>query len=530
MLENGNKSTYQHFDNWIQDRAVFCNPVDMFGEDLAALVEEEASIFPVPKDEVIRVEELYKCSDLGDDVLGLNASSQRMHYNFGEFLTLEYQPIKTDRDVPDSNPNLTDDVEIFCGGILSAADAIFPQEKNNLSSSNEPDLVDSESMDDYTVAASVQVPDNMAIDEQHEAFRNMLGRETTVKDRQWLKNHLCCGSQNLLPLNDNPSNMVRPTSNQCSKIGWSFSNDVFKFKKKPRIQRVKRKCHTSRVSLKELSSEGDEDPKPESPEIEEDNVHAAVKRLRKPTRRYAEEIMEQDLRHQKRKCGASTAGDLKKQHYCKRFEAKRFICSSDIFNGECIQVPFGEPILSEPMEEKVHHFKACKKRSGLGTSNMDTEVKSVSIESQEDISEHDCNEEKMNNTHTRRKHHNYWSVSEVQNLIEGVSVYGVGKWTEIKKLMFNSSPKRTSVDLKDKWRNLLRASCSNSKRKRQIEQRKKHPRQIPQSILRRVKELAAIHPYPRTQPTRASETSCIPSPIPNSAQKICLPPSTAVRV
>lgn len=48
----------------------------------------------------------------------------------------------------------------------------------------------------------------------------------------------------------------------------------------------------------------------------------------------------------------------------------------------------------------------------------------------------------------RRKHHRAWTLSEVTKLVEGVSKYGAGKWSEIKKLSFSSHSYRTSVDLK----------------------------------------------------------------------------------
>lgn len=48
----------------------------------------------------------------------------------------------------------------------------------------------------------------------------------------------------------------------------------------------------------------------------------------------------------------------------------------------------------------------------------------------------------------RRKHHRLWTLAEVMKLIEGVSRYGVGRWTKIKRLLFSSSGHRTSVDLK----------------------------------------------------------------------------------
>lgn len=48
----------------------------------------------------------------------------------------------------------------------------------------------------------------------------------------------------------------------------------------------------------------------------------------------------------------------------------------------------------------------------------------------------------------QRKHHKLWTISEVRKLIDGVSEYGVGRWTQIKRLLFSSSVHRTPVDLK----------------------------------------------------------------------------------
>ncbi|KAF2289915.1 hypothetical protein GH714_039163 [Hevea brasiliensis] len=58
----------------------------------------------------------------------------------------------------------------------------------------------------------------------------------------------------------------------------------------------------------------------------------------------------------------------------------------------------------------------------------------------------------------RRKHQRMWTLSEVMKLIDGIAQYGTGRWTDIKKLLFSSYAYRTPVDLRDKWRNLLRAS------------------------------------------------------------------------
>ncbi|KAI3523397.1 hypothetical protein L1887_01486 [Cichorium endivia] len=100
----------------------------------------------------------------------------------------------------------------------------------------------------------------------------------------------------------------------------------------------------------------------------------------------------------------------------------------------------------------------------------------------------------------RRKRHKSWSIPEVLKLVEGVSQLGVGKWTEIKRLFFSSCHHRSSVDLKDKWRNLLRASCKLPcvKLRGEWVQGNASPT-IPHHILCRVRDLSVTHPYPRKQ-------------------------------
>lgn len=48
----------------------------------------------------------------------------------------------------------------------------------------------------------------------------------------------------------------------------------------------------------------------------------------------------------------------------------------------------------------------------------------------------------------RRKNQRMWTISEVMKLIDGISQFGVGKWTDIKRLLFSSSSHRTPIDLR----------------------------------------------------------------------------------
>lgn len=96
----------------------------------------------------------------------------------------------------------------------------------------------------------------------------------------------------------------------------------------------------------------------------------------------------------------------------------------------------------------------------------------------------------------RRKHQRMWTVQEVTKLVDGICQFGVGHWTDIKRLSFASSAHRTPIDLRvlafyehsevfsfhassnifydqvmflqDKWRNLLRASHAQQPEKGEV--------------------------------------------------------------
>ncbi|XP_022152933.1 uncharacterized protein LOC111020545 [Momordica charantia] len=248
------------------------------------------------------------------------------------------------------------------------------------------------------------------------------------------------------------------------------------------------------------------------------------KRLRKPPRRYSEESIEQKSRSTIKKSAHKASKDKSlpseshRQNHCqKKLKAAPIIHKDKSFNGGCIQVPFGLPI----EEGQVHSAKkrTCWDSEGMKDNRIlcikdKNDVESYSAESEDENTEDECIT-KGNNTQkgsSRRKHHISWTLSEVMKLVEGVSEYGVGRWTEIKRLQFSSSSHRTSVDLKDKWRNLLKASDTQLQNRRKVVLgRKQASQQVPESVLRRVRELAAIYPYPRENKSKESCSSSAPS-------------------
>jgi len=85
--------------------------------------------------------------------------------------------------------------------------------------------------------------------------------------------------------------------------------------------------------------------------------------------------------------------------------------------------------------------------------------------------------------------------------VEGVARCGGGKWADIKKLGFAAIEHRTAVDLKDKWRNLLRIAMLPVPHATKVSDKK---REIPPALLSRVRELAALQVKVRPPDGRSS--------------------------
>ncbi|OWM68910.1 uncharacterized protein LOC116210005 isoform X1 [Punica granatum] len=361
--------------------------------------------------------------------------------------------------------------------------------------------------------------DQMTVQELQETFRVMFGRETMVEDKHWLKRRLLFGLENNSELEEH-LNLVRcrtafnenevkkaPTSS-CTQDGGSL------------VEEKPKGIVTN--SLATLSSELAETGT-SSQDKGDEGLVIIGKRLHKPPRRYIEESLEPKSRSSSRRRCATIQKALKvkplgvkspkqpskqppKQLPRKGNGAVLSVHEEEPFNGACIQVPFGLPVEEEQVKEtpssltlsivSCHDSDNCpSNQSTISNERSDAECLSVSAKLQENISKTD--REARTNVQKgkrRRKHHMPWTQSEVLKLIEGISHLGVGRWSKIKKLLFASSKHRTSVDLKDKWRNLVKASCTQLRKKRKgVQGRKQLTHQAPEPVLRRVRELANLY-------------------------------------
>lgn len=63
-------------------------------------------------------------------------------------------------------------------------------------------------------------------------------------------------------------------------------------------------------------------------------------------------------------------------------------------------------------------------------------------------SEDELVKKKLTKNMDRRKHQRMWTLQEVTKLVDGICEFGVGHWTDIKRLSFASSAYRTPIDLR----------------------------------------------------------------------------------
>lgn len=96
----------------------------------------------------------------------------------------------------------------------------------------------------------------------------------------------------------------------------------------------------------------------------------------------------------------------------------------------------------------------------------------------------------LRSSNRRCKHHNPWTLEETLTLIRGVEDCGGGKWADIKKRKYKSIENRSAVDLKDKWRNLMRVAVLPAAALRTKCAKR---RELPLDLLVKVRTLNTMH-------------------------------------
>ncbi|GMH03797.1 hypothetical protein Nepgr_005636 [Nepenthes gracilis] len=390
--------------------------------------------------------------------------------------------------------------------------------------------------------------DKLTIRELQETFRATFGRATSVKDKQWLKRRIVMG-----------------LTNSCDVSVTSF---IIKDKK---LVQTDKEDSCKKVDAEDLVAEAVSDCRNGSSASCGDQMEDAevggnlrssfmeydckddsmlelktAKRVRKPTRRYIEELSDMEAKDYceklippaKQSAQGKTSTILVSRAGT---QPNAVVTRHDSLGGSNIQVPYISRVRRCRPRKSIMSLTRFQS-SGMGMttkwasntigwtdsqlnkSSMDKTVEVRPVPFAELLIEEGTKEKQSSVTHIpevcgdkepkrvdlpgnysddttvptakggiRRKHHRAWTLSEVVKLVEGVSRFGAGRWSEIKRLSFASYSYRTSVDLKDKWRNLLKASCAYTPSEKGTNPRKNATIPIPAPILSKVRELAEMN-------------------------------------
>ncbi|KAK4784495.1 hypothetical protein SAY86_018863 [Trapa natans] len=525
-------------------------------------VEGDGRLVPATDDEIIEVTDLLKDETINVDIV---PNSERnmcisIEESSNEAAPLENQGfLQRQQDKADTG-KLNVMVQESTFPLVGDSDAINinrdsdPGECSNspspkMGNALSPTTVCGNSKPDFSKLKGEICLDNLSIRELHETFKATFGRDTSVKDKSWLKRRIMMGLTNSCDVSMSnftiKDGKVLVTGNEGnSKEVYAhaiFSDPLNVFdetKESSAIYSTSHQEDSQVVSLKRLRSHDLVDSY-RSDSLNQEELTA--KRVRKPTRRYIEELSEVESQGRGRLTSSCQgSGQPSPQLYTTakavHSDSRTFVTRLDSLAG--IKVPCVSRLRrSRPRKDVMslmfHHSsmgavtgivkKALHSYQSVGESGSNygriMSIHKQHVEEPEklrhceatDKIEHDqymngrdsgssedvCNDKVVTVPtamgRIRRKHHRAWTLSEVMKLVDGVSRYGAGRWSEIKRLAFASYSYRTSVDLKDKWRNLLKAANFASAPTDVMNSRKHATTPIPAPILSRVRELAEIN-------------------------------------
>ena len=210
---------------------------------------------------------------------------------------------------------------------------------------------------DFTKLKGEICLDNLSIRELHETFKATFGRETSVKDKQWLKRRIAMGLTNSCDvstttfiLKDNKS-MKKVKEECCKSVDGTLIEDTVVGAKNdncrdsPTSRNNRGEAHQilSGKRLRNSSVEYD---------CGSDDLHTeqiAGKRIRKPTKRYIEELSEADSREYGGRLTSSVKNSVHGQSSPKSqarpvrnvcSEGKTVVTRLDSLGGSGVQVPY----------------------------------------------------------------------------------------------------------------------------------------------------------------------------------------------
>lgn len=199
--------------------------------------------------------------------------------------------------------------------------------------------------------------DKLSIRELHEVFKATFGRETTVKDKLWLKRRISMGLTNSCDISTTTfmikdNKLVKNGDNEGSKdVDGSFTQD-------PSVGTIDVNCkgspssHGSQTEDHQIGS--GKKLRNHSVELDtgSEQLHTeqrTAKRIRKPTKRYIEELSEVDFRDysQRLMCSQKNAGlvQIGPRSFARPIrnvlsDGRTVVTRLDSLGGSGVQVPY----------------------------------------------------------------------------------------------------------------------------------------------------------------------------------------------
>ncbi|KAJ9691966.1 hypothetical protein PVL29_011190 [Vitis rotundifolia] len=210
---------------------------------------------------------------------------------------------------------------------------------------------------DFTKLKGEICLDNLSIRELHETFKATFGRETSVKDKQWLKRRIAMGLTNSCDVStttfifkDNKS--AKKVKEECCKsMDGTLIEDTVEGAKNDNC-RDSPTSHNNRGEAHQILSGKRLRNSSVEYDCGSDDLHTeqiAGKRIRKPTKRYIEELSEADSREYGGRLTSSVKNSVHGQSSPKSHarpvrnvcsEGKTVVTRLDSLGGSGVQVPY----------------------------------------------------------------------------------------------------------------------------------------------------------------------------------------------
>lgn len=258
-------------------------------------LEGDGRLVPATDDDFVEVENLLE-DDNGEPNIVENPGSspnEELSSRKPEFVGLEGSLHLQNTESEAKNSNM--ELEVLSLLEMASNQSVTVAECSNHSvelENNETSTSDVYVMPDFSKLKGELCLDNLSIRELHQTFKATFGRETSVKDKLWLKRRIAMGLTNSCNVSTTTftikdSRLVKTGDDEsCHKV---HNPSIVEISTDSPANQVNQIVHHDTISFKRARN-----PKIEHDCKTEDHntENKAAKRARKPTRRYIEELSE----------------------------------------------------------------------------------------------------------------------------------------------------------------------------------------------------------------------------------------------